>query len=94
MAIVQSDGSFFVDNVSKMLSYTSYKNNWYIRTLKPVRKQEGFNEIIALNSSSQFIKDDLFLQAVQLFSIVLRVRSCYGKYNPVHSLKGADLESR
>ena len=34
----------------------------------------GFNEIVGLNSASQFIKDDLFLHAVQLFSNVLQAR--------------------
>ena len=39
--------------------------------LKPTRKHAGVNVFFALNSTSQFIKDDFFLHAVQLFFTVL-----------------------
>ena len=48
-------------------------------TLTPKHTHASFNDIVALNSASQFIKDDLFLHAVLLFSTVLQPRFFLGK---------------
>ena len=101
---------FFAQNVSSCSSYTSYKNwsvvfserfkkspqklNSFVKICNNQCQYTGFNEIVALNSTAQFIKDDYFLHAVQLFSTLSRARSCWGKYNSVQSLKGHGLESR